>query len=107
VPLPIGSIKFLNKLKENEMYYYFKNTLYRNVHVYEHIELEPEYQGKWVVAFQTNNGNDWYYLNDLPKLGQMTQATKATRFDNPKKAYYYMQDMLKDLTYQGVEKIFY
>lgn len=88
------------------MRYYFKNTLYRNVHVYEH-GMGLQYQGNWIVAFQTNNSNTWYYLNDLPKIGQMTNATKATRFESPKKAYYYMHKMIEELTYQGVEEISY
>lgn len=83
------------------MNYYFKNHVHRNVHVYNH-NIEPEQDGHFIVAFQTNWSNTWYYLNDLATIGQMTQATKAKRFIKEEEAYEYMHKIFKNLEYQGI-----
>lgn len=88
----------------SKMNYYFKNVLYRNIHVYHH-DIRPELEGTFIIAFQTNRSNTWYYLNDKTTIGQMTQATKARRFENPEEAYNYMQDILHNLEFQGIELI--
>ncbi len=86
------------------MYYYFKNAVHRNVHIYKH-DLEPEYKGKYIIAFQTNWSNTWYYLNRQVTIGKMTQATKASRFETQEEAYAFMNEIFKTLEFQGIEQI--
>lgn len=103
------SIKFLIKLKGDIVHYYFKNVLYRNVHIYTHDLCDEKCtseKGIYIIAFQTNYSNSWYYLNAKATiLDDMRFATKAARFEDAKTAYDYMQRYLIDLEFQGVEKI--
>jgi hypothetical protein len=90
------------------MYYYFKNPVHRNIHIYTHNMCDEKCtcdRGIYIIAFQTNWTNNWYYLNDKNLLSEMQYATKAKRFNDLREAYDFMHQMFSNLEYQGVDKI--
>ena len=81
---------------------YFNNFSHRNIHVTKYEEFSEK---QYLVAFQTNWTNHWYYCNDKGTIGNMRFPSKANRFDTEDEAKAYMQSVFKNLVSNGQEMI--